>query len=174
MDVGEKQKDQLEKTIGQAKKLRAALQPLLDANGHRVHFRPSSTAVAMVGLLAEWPQRGRSGITNLDDLAQNFEAEFAAHCSGGEERRPTPEKQLQSFLIRDAYTNQRRMVPISTASTATNDAVDLRFVTDEIPLPLGAGKRVVCDMLALRRDGGRCTPVVMELKSSRDMTKLVQ
>jgi hypothetical protein len=174
MDVGAKQKVQLGKTIEQAKELRASLQPLLDANGHRVHFRPSSTAVAMVGLLAKWPQRGKSGITNLDAFAQNFEAEFAAHCSGGEERRPTPEKKLQSFLIREAYTNQRRMLPISNASGATNDPVDLRFVTDEIALPVESGKRMVCDVLALRRDGGRCTPVVMELKSSRLMTRLAQ
>jgi hypothetical protein len=32
----------------------------------------------------------------------------------------------------------------------------------------------VCDILALRRDGGRCRPVLLELKDSRMMTRLVE
>jgi len=48
--------------------MRETLQPLLDAHGDRVHFRPSATGVSMVGLLHERPQRGKSGITNLERL----------------------------------------------------------------------------------------------------------
>ena len=40
------------------------------------------------------------------------------------------------------------------------------FVTDEISLPTEEGK-IVCDLLALRRDGGRCVPVLLELKDAR-------
>jgi hypothetical protein len=47
------------------------------------------------------------------------------------------------------------------------------FVTDEISLPLGNGK-IVCDIVALRRDGGRSTPVLIELKDTRQLTRLVE
>jgi hypothetical protein len=61
---------------------------------------------------------------------------------------------------------------LNAATRATTDAVDLVFVTDEIPLPTEGGK-VVCDRLALRRDAGRSTPVLIELKDSRMLTRLV-
>jgi hypothetical protein len=85
----------------------------------------------------------------------------------------TGEKALQSLLIREAYKNGRRMTPINIASKLTNEPVDLLFVTDELALPV-MGKEMVCDVLALRRDGGRCTPVLLELKDRRMLTRLVE
>lgn len=63
------------------------------------------------------------------------------------------------------------------ASPGAGDALHLTFVTDEIPIrPVnedGTGK-VLCDILALRQfNDGRLVPVVMELKSAREMTRLV-
>lgn len=127
----------------------------------------------MVGLLHDRPQRGKSGITNVDRLASDFEAMFAAHCRDIDQGRPTGEKALQSFLIRESYKNGRRIKPINIASQQTNEPVELVFVTDEIPLPLAEG-RIVCDVLALRRDGGRSTPVLLELKDDRMLTRLVE
>lgn len=111
----------------------------------------------MVGLLPDRPQRGKSGITNLARLVTNFESMFAAHCRDVEHGRVTGEKALQSYLIREAQQNGRRLASINAAARATDDPVELVFVTDEIPLPVEGGK-VVCDILALRRDGGRSTP----------------
>lgn len=173
VDVRDLQRRRLQATIEWAGKIRSTLQPLLDAHGDRVHFRPSSTGVAMVGLLADRPQRGRSGITNLARVATEFEAMFAAHCRDVEHGRVTGEKALQSYLISDAQAHGRRLVSINSASTATNDPVELVFVTDEISLPVEGGK-MVCDLLALRRDGGRSTPVLLELKDARMLTRLVE
>ena len=47
------------------------------------------------------------------------------------------------------------------------------FVTDEIALPVEGGE-IVCDILALRRDGGRSTPVLLELKDDRLLTRLAE
>jgi hypothetical protein len=41
------------------------------------------------------------------------------------------------------------------------------------PLPAEDGK-TVCDVLALRRDGGRSSPVLLELKDERQLTRLVE
>ena len=127
----------------------------------------------MVGLLPERPQRGQSGITNLKALTDGFEAKFDAHCRSVEQGRVTGEKGLQSFLISEAQTNGRHLASLNKASAATDDPVELVFVTDEIALPIQNGK-MVCDILALRRDGGRCAPVLIELKDSRQLTRLVE
>jgi hypothetical protein len=168
--VYDEQRKRLRATIEWAGKLRAVLQATLDACGERVHFRPASTGIAMVGLLAELPQRGKGRLTNLDRVARDFEALFAEHCQYIEQGRVTGEKALQSFLIRDAYTHGRRMAALNDACA---DGTELVFVTDEIALPVEGGK-MVCDILALRRDRGRNVPVLLELKDDRMLTRLVQ
>lgn len=160
------QRRRLEATISWATKLRTHLQPILDAHGDRVHFRPSSTGVAMVGLLPKWPQRGKSALGSLTRVAADFEALFDAHCKGIEQGRITKEKALQSWLIQDAYTHDRKLDAINQATKKADEPVELVFVTDEISLPTATGK-IVCDVLALRVDGGRCTPVLLELKDEQ-------
>lgn len=173
VETSDLQRQRLRATIKWAREIRSILGPLLNAHGDQVHFRPGSSGIAMVGLLADRPQRGKSGITNLKRLAEDFEALFGAHCRSVEHGRATGEKALQSFLIREAQQNGQRLLPINTASAATDDPVELEFITDEISLPVESGK-IVCDILALRRDGGRCTPVLLELKDSRQLGRLVE
>ena len=173
MDLKTEQRKRLSATVEWAAKIRRTLQPLLDAHGDRVHFRPSSTGVAMVGLLHDRPQRGKSGIKTLERIVRDFEVMFATHCRDVPQGRVTGEKALQSFLIRESYRHGRRLEPINTASKQTSTPVELVFVTDEVPLPVATGK-IVCDVLALRRDGGRCTPVLLELKDDRMLTRLVE
>lgn len=169
----DEQRRRLRETTVWAEGIRRDLHSLLDAHGDCVHFRPSSTGVAMVGLLHDRPQRGKSGLRDLKKAASEFETLFSKHCRDVEHGRETGEKALQSFLIRESYRNGRRIHPINVASAATNEPVELVFVTDEISLPLDEEK-IVCDVLALRRDGGRSTPVLLELKDARMLTRLVE
>jgi len=171
--IHQDQRRRLEANISWATKLRSHLQPILEAHGDRVHFRPSSTGVAMVGLLPDRPQRGKSGLRDLSRVAADFETLFPAHCKDIDQGRITGEKALQSWLIRDAYTHDRKLDAINKASANTNDAVELVFVTDEISLPIESGK-VVCDILALRVDDGRSAPVLLELKTDRMLKRLVE
>lgn len=48
MTLEEKQREHLKATIQWARKLRAELQPIVDAHGDKVHFWPSSSGVTMV------------------------------------------------------------------------------------------------------------------------------
>lgn len=114
-----------------------------------------------------------SGVRDLARLAKDFERLFETHCRDVDHRRSTGEKALQSALIREAYGSGRRLASLNTASARTDDPVELVFVTDEIPLPVVGGK-IVCDVLALRRDAGRSTPVLLELKDDRMLTRLVE
>lgn len=169
----EQQRARLLGVIPWAEKIRTTLGPLLDAHGDRVHFRPTSQGVTLVGLLHDRPQRGLGGLKDLDRITSDFEALFREHCEAVPQGRGTDEKQLQSFLIREAYKHGRRMEPVTTAARAAGLDLGLVFVTDEIPLPGDDGK-IVCDILALRRDtAGRQIPVVVELKSERALTRLL-
>lgn len=127
----------------------------------------------MVGLLPDRPQRGKSGLTKLERVRTEFEPLYARYCRDAEQGRRTGEKALQSFLIRESYTHERRLVPINLASQDANDPVELVFVTDEIALPVAGGK-IVCDILALRCDHQRSTPVLLELKDDRMLARLVE
>ncbi len=119
----------------------------------------------MIGLLPDRPQRGKSGITNLDRLAADFEAEFRAHCVDCEHGRPTPEKRLQSWMVAEACRSDRRQLPLAAPDLAS----PLLFITDEHVLPVDGG-RIVCDLLAVSGD----RPVILELKPSRAKKRLVE
>lgn len=164
MTLRDQQRDRLRRTIEWARKIEDTLADVRQRHLGDVHFRPASTGISMVGLRPDRPQRGKSGIKGLQRVADNFESLFEKHCIACDQGRPTPEKTLQSYLVAAAYRNGRRVEPLSAA-----DETPPVFVTDELPLPAADG-RIVCDLLALR---GR-RPAVIELKSSREMKRLVE
>ena len=164
MNLRDQQRDRLQRTIDWARKIEDVLADVRQRHLGAVHFRPASTGISMVGLRPDRPQRGKSGITNLDRLAADFDELFREHCVDCDHGRPTPEKRLQSFLVAAAYRSERRLAPLSAG-----DEVPLVFVTDELSLPTEDG-RIVCDLLALH--GTR--PVIIELKPAREMKRLVQ
>jgi hypothetical protein len=172
MEPHELQRARLRKIIESAHAIRSTLKAVLEAHVGRVHFRPGAGGFAMVGLLPHRPQRGQSGLQSTTRLARDFERVFAKHCVDVDQGRITPEKALQSWLIREAQAHASRLRTLSEASRSTRDPADLCFVTDEIALPFEES-RVVCDLLALRTDGGRCTPVIIELKSTRALSRIV-
>lgn len=170
--VTERQWAHMEKVIGWARRIRETLEPVAVRHAGAVHFRPSSGGVAMVGLRPDRPQRGKSGFRDLDRLDREFEALYERHCIDVAQGRPTPEKRLQSWLTADAYRNERRMVAFDSAVA---DGRETLFVADELALPLAGSRRVVCDMLALRRGpDGTCRAAVIELKAAREMTRLIE
>ena len=166
------QREHLKRVVESAHRIRATLQPILEAHGERVHFRPTEGGVTMVGLLAARPQRG-GAVADLEALASTFEETFKAQCCDIDQGRETPEKAVQSYLIRTAQKQARKLDALNRPSRLTNAPVELLFVSDEIALFDRRGDKQVCDLLALRVDGGRSTPVSIELKSDRQMTRLV-
>jgi len=173
-DIEEIYTDSLKQTAFWAKRIRDELQPILDSHPGQVHFRPSAGGVAMIGLNPKLPQRGRSGFRNLVRVRKNFDELYGKYCLKREQGRSTPEKALQSFLIREAYQNGRKMRSINAASRGTDDPVELIFAVDEIPVLRKAKPRMVCDLLALRKTSNEeYRPVLLELKSDRMMKRLV-
>ena len=99
-----KEKQRLEKIISNARDI-SKLSKFTKLG--KVHFRPTSTGITMVGLLKDCPQLGKGGY-KADKLLQKFDTEFKKHCTK-KPNRLTPEKALQSFLISSAYQNSRRL-----------------------------------------------------------------
>jgi len=64
------------------------------------------------------------------------------------------------------------MRPIEAASIDSGDAVELRYVTDGIVLPIPTGK-LASGILALRCDGGRSTPVLLQLSDNRQTKQVL-
>jgi len=171
-DSDELQRAHLAQVTSWAERAREELEPLAREHRGKVHFRPSSGGVALVGLLPSRPQRGRSGFRDLAGLARNFDPLFQQHCVDTPQGRPTPEKQLQSWMTADAYRHGRQMRALDDAA---GDGAKTLFVGDELALPVGDGRRIVCDLLALRRGpGDRQVPAVIELKSARQLRRLVE
>lgn len=154
-----------------ARRVREEHPAILASGGARAHIRPSSSGVTVIGLTPERPQRGSKCITNLARLERDFEEIYRTACLPEDHGRPTPEKRLQSALIRESLAHDRELVSLTDASNKTQSKAHLRFVTDELALP---PDKIVCDLLALREDDGACVPVVIELKSKRDLARLVE
>jgi len=168
------QREHLGKVVGWAEKIEDELHELIWHHKMPVFFRPGASGVAMVGLTSDLPQRGRSGYRDLKALSEKFESHFLAYCVQPDQGRPTPEKMLQSYLIRGAIRGsvERWMTPLNEASERTGAPVKLRFAVDEVPLKHN-GKKIVCDLLAVREIPGGHVPVVIELKSDRQMKRLI-
>ena len=160
------QKDRLNKIIESANEIKDTH---LD---DRVHLRPVSDGVTIVNLDPKRPQLGhrlsksdlaclRAGGSQADNMINKFK-------DGPKPKRPTPEKELQSYLIREAYGNGRKMASLNESSQRTDAPVELTFITDEIAVPVKESKSEIrCDLLAFRdTDKGRI-PVLLELKNKR-------
>lgn len=165
MALRDQQRDALRHTIEWARKIEEYLGEARRSRLGEVHFRPASTGVSMVGLRPDRPQRGKTGVRGLERLAKDFESQFEKHCVACEHRRPTPEKQLQSWLVAQAYRSERLLESIRHQSDASAPV----FVTDELVLQTKGGKRV-CDLLALHED----RPAALELKSARQLKCLIE
>ena len=134
-----------------------------------VHFRPTSDGITIVSLNPESPQLGVP-CKDIEHIAENLK-QLAKISQPG---RSTPEKKLQSFLIRDAYNHGGKMACLKE-SRKTDPTVELIFVTDEIFLPVGESKRGRgCDLLAVRNTNAGPVPVLLELKSERKKKELVE
>ncbi|OGQ80986.1 MAG: hypothetical protein A2289_19675 [Deltaproteobacteria bacterium RIFOXYA12_FULL_58_15] len=168
----EKLIEHLGNVISWANVIREELEPIMDAHGSKVHFRPAAKGFSMVGLLPDRPQRAKAGYTKADGLLANFDEEFRTHCIDVDATKPSIEKQLKAFLIAEAHQNEGQLKSLNHASKPTQTPVSLTFVTDELVIPVGR-HRVVCDMLAVRSTKDGDVPVVIEVKGSRGKAGLI-
>jgi hypothetical protein len=161
-----RQRRHLEELVARAERIHAVLGHLLAEHGNRVHFRPSATGVDMVGLTPERPFALRPAIKNVGRFVERFEEEFQRHCVDVPAGRVGAEQKLQAYLMRTAYPNRRRMLPLEHAAAESGAPVQLEFVTDDIVVPY-MGRRFACDLLAVETAPEGAHAVVLEVGRKR-------
>lgn len=125
-------------------------------------LRPAVGGISAISYHADTPQRG-FGIASIQHLERKLKEKLFRPG------RPTPEKDLQSWLIRTAFESGGRLKPL-------NDALGGQywFVSDEIAVRFNS-KKVVPDLLLVKVDAeGLACLVNVELKSARLMETFQQ
>jgi hypothetical protein len=119
-------------------------------------LRPSVNGISAISYCAETPQRGFSKIS-ISNLGRKMEQQLSPPG------RPTPEKQLQSWLIQSALKAGGNLKLLDDLLGGTH-----WFVSDEIAIRTASDK-VVADLLLVRVVEGLASLVNVELKSNRAM-----
>ena len=155
-------------------------------SAQNLHLRFSDSGISFISVNAETPQigmyreNGKSPVKNFtpDALKEEINKPLFAE----KPKRPTPEKELQSFLIRmSPFTNEsgtymRRMVEIEECvAKKIGSRSKIYFITDELAVMRNhTAKKTVCDILAMRVDEeGTCIPMLIELKTKRLKKRLI-
>jgi len=123
---------------------------------NEAHCRGSINSMSLISISKKKPELGFSSIrtektilSKIDDLKEKDEP-----------KRPTPEKVLQSWIIKNAIKNNY-ILPCGD---------DIKFITSEMAVYDKSNKRIVNDILGFK-DGSL---YVIELKSDRAMGRLVE
>jgi hypothetical protein len=138
-------------------------QLLVDAN---VHFRASVNSMSLISISSEKPELGvqcnltkyklANGINDL--IIQDINKIKAKPTP----QRPTPEKELQSWIIKYSLNN---------AGSLPFDS-DIKFITSELAIYNNSNERIVTDILGYSISKNQLC--VIELKSDRLLTRLIE
>jgi hypothetical protein len=133
---------------------------------YQVHFRANLNSMSLISLSSDKPELGvkcnLGKYTSSGDLQslilQDIERKNRIPCP----KRPTPEKELQSWIINYALNHDNRM-PFDD---------DIKFITSELAIFTNTGKKVVTDILAY--DNNKNHLFIIELKSDRLLNRLIE
>jgi len=145
--------------------------PALDAD---LYLRPVPDGCTVLSVNPS--RRPQQGLMRRWGPRVNFEAWRELRNESFAERdnqptRVTPEKAMQSLLIRDAITNQGWMKLLTAACP---EQPRLRFLADELAFRASDGEKTVCDVVAVRWQDDLGTLIVIELKSARHLRRLTE
>lgn len=129
-----------------------------------VHFRASLNSISMISISNEKPELGVKCNSIKYASAENFRIMIEQYIGKIEEKtkpeRPTPEKELQSWIINYALNNNH-CLPFDS---------DIKFITSELAIKDKDGAKIVTDILGYRESNNQLC--VIELKSDRLFKRL--
>lgn len=148
-----------------AHELNEKFKPLLLKNN--VHFRPSLNSLSLISISEKKPELGTKSSAYQYKTNANIEQLIAKDLEvitkKDTPRRPTPEKVLQAFIIREALKNDKKILPFGD---------NITFISSEIALKNKAGKKIVTDILGY--NNSRNELCIIELKYDRQEKRLIE
>lgn len=158
---------QLKKLVGNAERIQTEFsQSKSKLSPKLLWLRPSVDSISLVSCNIETPQKGYSKIHSVRDLDQKLKQTLK------KPGRPTPEKKLQSWLIREALEHKGRVKPLEEV---LGGGCEYWFVSDEIAIKVNSSRKVVADLLLVKVDTkGVAQLVNVELKYQRAMEAFKQ
>lgn len=137
-----------------AKKINDENHELLLTKNEEAHLRGNLKSMSLISISRDKPELGFSKITKEEAVFQKIEKLKSKDIP----KRSTPEKSLQSYIIKHALLSDY-VLPFGK---------NIKFVTSEIAI-FKDNKRIVNDVLGFDQDNKLC---IIELKSDRHMTRL--
>jgi hypothetical protein len=153
----------LNKLISHAKLVKELEDKYKDNFAGCLRLRPSVGSFSLVSCAAEKPQAGHPNLRSELDLKKSFDEIIPPP------KRKVPEKELQSWLIRQARSEGGQISDISNLLDH-----QFWFVSDEIAIS-DTARKFVADMLLVRVDSNNLAQLVnVELKYNRSMNTFRQ
>jgi hypothetical protein len=133
---------------------------------NEVHFRASINSISMISISKDKPELGikcnATKYKSSADLKKVIVEDIKEVNSISKPQRPTPEKELQSWIINYALNNNRSL-PFDT---------DIKFITSELAILSKSGKKTITDILGYNKINRQL--YVIEIKSDRLLKRLIQ
>jgi hypothetical protein len=133
---------------------------------NEVHFRASINSISMISISNDKPELGIKCNAKKYKLSTNLkniiEEDISKVKSIKTPLRPTPEKELQSWIIKYALNNNHSL-PFDP---------DIKFITSELAIQSESGKKTVADILGYNEVAQQI--YIIELKSDRLLKRLIQ
>ncbi|MFP5039395.1 PGN_0703 family putative restriction endonuclease [Parasediminibacterium sp. JCM 36343] len=146
-----------------ANQLNEEFKPMLLEN--ELHFRGSLGSMSLISLSPNTPELGIKCNAENYNTGNNIEKIILEDLGKikikSSPKRPTPEKHLQAWIIKNAFNSQGKL-PFGD---------NIQFITSELALESNSGTKVVADILGYSTTTKQLC--IIELKSSRLMKELI-
>lgn len=132
---------------------------------NEVHFRASLNSFSLISLSKKRPELGIKCNYKSYNLTNDLKSLILADIKKINDKkngRLTPEKELQSWIIKYALNNKGRL-PFNE---------EIHFITSELAIMNKEGKKIVNDILGYNKKTNQLC--IIELKSDRLLTRLIE
>lgn len=129
---------------------------------NEVHFRPNLNSLSLISISSNKPEIGITCKTHENWSKEILNSYIQIIENKPTPKRPTPEKDLQSWIIKNALINNNSL-PFDP---------NIKFITSELAICNNNGHKVVSDILGF--DTKTNALIVIELKSDRLLKRLIE
>ncbi|MBP8878326.1 MAG: hypothetical protein KBG86_09790, partial [Flavobacteriales bacterium] len=129
---------------------------------NEIHFRASLNSLSLISVGTDKPELGVPCKNHNQWTAEILRTYIEKIKSKPAPKRPTPEKSLQAWIIKEAQANDHKL-PFDNS---------IKFITSELAMHNYSGDKVVSDIIGY--DTSTNQLIIIELKSDRLLKRLIE